>query len=68
MEKTIFYLNDEQTHFLEVEFEWFTEDETWHDWPEICAASLNGLMGIKLDEMPKELKNDIVKQIYNEQR
>jgi len=66
MEKTVFYLNDKQTNFLEIEFEWFTEYDTREQWPEICAASLNGLMVIKIDEMPKELKRDIIQQIYEQ--
>ena len=66
MKQILYYLNDEQSHFLEVFFEWFTEYETRQDWPEIYAVSLDGVMVIKLDEMPKELKADIIKTIYEQ--
>lgn len=66
MEKLIYPLNDEQTHFLEVEFEWFTEYGTRQDWPEINSVSLNGLMGLKKSEMPKELRADIIRRIYEQ--
>jgi hypothetical protein len=64
MEKIIYPLNDEQTHFLEVFFEWFTEYDTRQDWPEINSVSLDGLMVIKIDEMPKELRQAIINYIY----
>ena len=66
MEKIIYPLNDEQTHFLEVLFEWFTEYETRQDWPEINSVSLDGLMTIKQDEMPKELRQAIINHIYEQ--
>ena len=66
MEKIIYPLNDEQTHFLEVFFEWFTEYETRQDWPEINSVSLDGLMAIKQDEMPKELRQAIINHIYEQ--
>ena len=66
MEKIIYPLNDEQTHFLEVLFEWFTEYETRQDWPEINSVSLDGLMTIKQDEMPKELRQAIINRIYEQ--
>lgn len=66
MEKITYPLNDEKSHFLEVFFEWFTEYETRQYWPEINSVSLNGLMGIKLDEMPKELRQQIINRIYEQ--
>ena len=66
MGKIIYPLNDEQTHFLEVYYEWFTEYETGQDWPEINSVSLDGLMVIKLDEMPKELRQAIINRIYEQ--
>ena len=66
MEKIIYPLNDEQTHFLEVCFEWFTEYETRQDWPEINSVSLDGLMVIKVDEIPKELRHAIINRIYEQ--
>lgn len=66
MKKTIYPLNDDQSHFLEVYFEWFTEYDTRQDWPEINSVSLDGLMVIKMDEIPKELRTDIIRHIYEQ--
>lgn len=66
MEKITYPLNDDQSHFLEVGFEWFTEYDTRQDWPEINSVSLDGLMGIKLNEMPKELRQQIINHIYEQ--
>lgn len=65
-----YFLDESEQHFLEVEAE-ITTDIT--DWPfqevvEINAVSLDGLMSIKLDEIPADLRKALEDHIIQKQK
>lgn len=69
MEKTKIYFDDQQVHFLEVDYEWYehqNKDDDFDPWPEILGVSLDGTMSIKIAEIPKDLKKQIIAHLYEQ--
>lgn len=66
----IFFLDESESHFFEVEAEVLTDITDWPfvEYVEINAVSLDGVMSIKLDEIPKELRKQLEDHIIQKQK
>lgn len=69
MERIKFFIDPAEANYLEVEFE---VDEDWSAGAgnqvliEICGVSLNGEMSLKINDLPKNWKKQILEQIRQE--
>ena len=67
--KCKYFLDEFENNYLEVEAEVLTDITDWPfvEYVELNAVSLNGVMSIKLDEIPKELRKALEDHIIQKQ-